>query len=121
MTAGTATVRRGARFARAGSLLRARELGIVVAIAVVFIAATIANPAFAHVDSVQQLLIGASLIALMGVGETLVILTRNYDLSVGSVLGLCAYVIGLTFGPIRGCPPSSGSRSASGSARPSGR
>lgn len=104
MTAGTATARPGARFARAGSLLRARELGIVLAIAVVFVAATIANPAFAHLDSIQQLLIGASLIALMGVGETMVILTRNYDLSVGSVLGLAAYVIGMTFRAHPGMP-----------------
>ncbi len=104
MTADTVTARTGARFARAGSLLRARELGIVLAIVIVFVAATIANPAFAHLDSVQQLLIGASLIALMGVGETLVILTRNYDLSVGSVLGLCAYVIGMTFRAHPGMP-----------------
>ncbi len=93
-----------ARFARAGSLLRARELGIVLAIVVVFVAATIANPAFAHLDSIQQLLIGASLIALMGVGETMVILTRNVDLSIGSVLGLSAYVIGLTFKASPGMP-----------------
>jgi len=104
VTADTVTARTGARFARAGSLLRARELGIVLAIVIVFVAATIANPAFAHLDSVQQLLIGASLIALMGVGETLVILTRNYDLSVGSVLGLCAYVIGMTFRAHPGMP-----------------
>lgn len=97
MTADTMPASRSARFARAGSLLRARELGIVLAIVIVFVAATIANPAFAHLDSVQQLLIGASLIALMGVGETMVILTRNVDLSVGSILGLSAYVIGLTF------------------------
>ena len=45
----------------------------------------------------QQLLTGAALIALLGVGETLVIVTRNVDLSVGSVVGLSAYVIGITF------------------------
>ena len=45
----------------------------------------------------QQLLTGAALIALLGVGETLVIVTRNVDLSVGSVLGLSAYVVGDLF------------------------
>ena len=85
------------RFARASALLRARELGIGIVILVVFAATTINNHAFAHAASVQQLLTGAALIALLGVGETLVIVTRNVDLSVGSVVGLSAYVIGITF------------------------
>lgn len=82
----------------AGSaLLRVRELGILLAIVIVFVAATVKNSAFAHSDSVQQLLTGAALIALIGVGETLVIITRNVDLSVGSIVGLSAYVVGMTF------------------------
>lgn len=85
------------RFARAGSLLRARELGIAVVIAVVFLATTLRNHAFAGSGSVQQLLTGASLIALLGVGETLVVITRNVDLSVGSVVGLSAYLVGDLF------------------------
>jgi len=43
------------------------------------------------------MLSGASLFALLGVGETLVIITRNVDLSVGSVLGLSAYIVGDLF------------------------
>jgi rhamnose transport system permease protein len=85
------------RMFRAEGLLRARELGIVVAIVVVFVATTINNHAFAEAHSVQQLLTGASLIALLAVGETLVIVTRNVDLSVGSVVGLSAYVVGDVF------------------------
>jgi rhamnose transport system permease protein len=73
---------------------RARELGIIAVIVIVFAITTIRNPAFAHGDSVQQLLAGASLIALLGAGETMVIVTRNVDLSVGSVLGLSAYLVG---------------------------
>ncbi|MDQ2846390.1 MAG: ABC transporter permease [Actinomycetota bacterium] len=82
---------------RISGLLRARELGILIVIAVVFIAATLKNHAFANSHSVQQLLTGAALIALLGVGETLVIVTRNVDLSVGSVVGLSAYIVGDTF------------------------
>jgi rhamnose transport system permease protein len=90
-------VREVKRFARASALLRARELGIGIVILVVFLVTTINNHAFAHAASVQQLLTGAALIALLGVGETLVIITRNVDLSVGSIVGLSAYVIGITF------------------------
>jgi len=76
---------------------RARELGIVAAIVIVFLVTTGKNSAFAHGESVQQLLAGTCLIALLGAGETLVIVTRNVDLSVGSVLGLSAYVVGDLF------------------------
>src|SRR5258708_28955278 len=82
---------------RLESLLRARELGIALVILVVFGLTTLNNHAFAHPGSLQQLLSGAALIALLGVGETLVIVTRNVDLSVGSVLGLSAYVVGDMF------------------------
>jgi rhamnose transport system permease protein len=80
-----------------GNVLRARELGIGIAILVVFAVATLKNGAFASGHSIEQLLTGASLIALLGVGETLVIITRNVDLSVGSVVGLSAYVVGDVF------------------------
>jgi rhamnose transport system permease protein len=82
---------------RSSSLLRARELGIGIAIALVFAVATLKNHAFADSHSLQQLLTGAALIALLGVGETLVIITRNVDLSVGSVVGLSAYIVGDVF------------------------
>jgi rhamnose transport system permease protein len=82
---------------RLDSLLRARELGIALVILVVFGLTTLNNHAFAKAGSIQQLLIGAALIALLGVGETMVIVTRNVDLSVGSVVGLSAYVVGDLF------------------------
>jgi rhamnose transport system permease protein len=78
-------------------LLRARELGIAIVIVIVFGLTTLHNHAFASEHSVQQLLAGAALVALLGVGETLVIVTRNVDLSVGSVLGLSAYLVGDLF------------------------
>jgi rhamnose transport system permease protein len=78
-------------------VLRARELAIVVAIVVVFGITTLKNTSFADAASVQQLLAGPSIIALLAVGETLVIVTRNVDLSVGSVLGLSAYLVGDLF------------------------
>ena len=80
---------------RAELLLRAREASIVLALIVVFVLTTIKNPHFADRASIQQLLAGASLIALLSVGQTMVIVTRNVDLSMGSVLGLSAYSVGM--------------------------
>lgn len=79
------------------TLLRAREVGIALLIVLVIAVTAINNSHFLDANSVQQLLSGAALIALLGVGETLVIVTRNVDLSVGSVLGLSAYVVGVLF------------------------
>jgi len=80
-----------------GRFLRAREAGTLALVLLVFVATTIKNHNFASAGSIQQLLVGASLVALLAVGETMVIVTRNIDLSVGSVLGLSAFVVGDLF------------------------
>src|SRR5450755_4009184 len=100
----TATSALGTRFARGGALLRAREVGIGVVLLLVFGVTTLHNHNFATANSVQQLLSGAALIAMLGVGETLVIVTRNVDLSVGSIVGLSAYVVGDLFKDHPGTP-----------------
>jgi rhamnose transport system permease protein len=98
------TAGRGPRFAHGSALLRARELGIGVVLLAVFGVTTLHNHDFANANSVQQLLSGAALIAMLGVGETLVIVTRNVDLSVGSIVGLSAYIIGDLFSHHHGMP-----------------
>ena len=90
------------RFRRPWSLrlpdvLRAREAGIGLLVLFVFGVTTAYNGDFAGAHSVQQLLAGASLVALLGVGETMVLVTRNVDLSVGSAVGLSAYLVGDLF------------------------
>ena len=75
-------------------LFRFRELGIVLALVIVVTATTIDNHRFLSSTNVQQILSGASIIALLAIGETIVIVTRNVDLSIGSVLGISAYATG---------------------------
>jgi rhamnose transport system permease protein len=78
-------------------MLRFRELGIVLALVIVVGATTIDNHRFVSSTSLQQLLSGAAIIALLAIGETIVIVTRNVDLSIGSVLGISAYAVGVMF------------------------
>jgi rhamnose transport system permease protein len=78
-------------------LVRFRELGIVVALILVVGATTIDNHLFLSASSIQNLLSGAAIIALLAIGETVVIITRNVDLSIGSVLGISAYAVGVLF------------------------
>ncbi|MDX6298252.1 MAG: rhamnose transport system permease protein [Nocardioidaceae bacterium] len=97
MTTQTARRPSGLMSSRVSDFLRAREVGIALLVVVIVVVTTVNNHHFADSASVQQMLTGASLIALLGVGETMVIVTRNVDLSVGSVLGLSAYIIGDLF------------------------
>ena len=78
-------------------LLRFRELGIVLALILVVGATTADNHLFLSTTNIQQILSGASIIALLAIGETIVIITRNVDLSIGSVLGISAYATGVLY------------------------
>lgn len=78
--------------ARWKRLVKKREFGLAVALASVIIPLTIVNPNFYSGANVRDLLIYASLIGIVALGEMLVVLTRNIDLSVASTLGLAAYV-----------------------------
>jgi rhamnose transport system permease protein len=60
-------------------------------------ATTIDNHLFLSATSVQQLLSGAAIVALLAIGETIVVVTRNVDLSIGSVLGISAYAVGVLY------------------------
>jgi len=71
---------------------RIRELGILLALALVVVVTAAVNPLFVSGQSVRDLLLNTSLVALLTVGQTMVVLTRNVDLSVGSVLGLSAFL-----------------------------
>ena len=75
-------------------VLRVRELGIVVALAALILVTAILEPRFVEADSLRNLAVNASIFAILAVGQTLVIVTRNVDLSVGSVVGLTAFMAG---------------------------
>ncbi|HEY7199957.1 MAG TPA: ABC transporter permease [Candidatus Dormibacteraeota bacterium] len=73
---------------------RLRELGILVALGLVVLAVTLLSPGFLRLDNLGQVLLSVSLVAIAAAGETIVVLTRNVDLSVGSMVGLVAFVTG---------------------------
>ena len=75
----------------------ARELGIVLALALLIAVTTAVNPRFLSAQSIKDLLLGFTILAIMAVGQAIVIITRNVDLSVGSVLGLSAFATGSLF------------------------
>lgn len=83
----------------------ARESGIVLALVLIVVVATINNPTFLFSsDGFRDLLLTPSLLLLVAVGQAIVIITRNVDLSVGSVVGLTAYLTGRLFIDVPGIP-----------------
>jgi rhamnose transport system permease protein len=89
--------RRSSSHAFAEFLARFRELGIVLALVIVVGAATLDNHLFLSAANIQQILAGSAIIALLAIGETIVIITRNVDLSIGSILGISAYATGVLY------------------------
>jgi ribose/xylose/arabinose/galactoside ABC-type transport system permease subunit len=67
----------------------------VVALVVLILAAAIASPYFFEVRNIMNLLRGAAAMAIVAIGMTVVILNKGIDLSVGSVLGVSAMIIGM--------------------------
>jgi rhamnose transport system permease protein len=85
-------------------VFRVRESGILVVLALVVAVTTAIQPRFLSQTSIQFVLIDTTVFALLALGETMVVITRNVDLSVGSVLGLSAYASSNLFGPHPGIP-----------------
>jgi rhamnose transport system permease protein len=52
------------------------------------------NSRFLSAQSIRDILLGTAILAVLAVGQAIVMITRNIDLSVGSVLGLSAFAVG---------------------------
>ena len=85
-------------------VLRVRTFGILGVLALFVLITTAIQPRFLHADNIRFILATTALYALVSVGETFVVITRNVDLSVGSVVGLSAYVSANMFQTHHGIP-----------------
>lgn len=79
------------------TLSRFREVGILAFLALMVLVASAVEPRFLTFGNWENILLDISLLAIVAAGETMVIISRNIDISVGSVLGLCAILVGLFF------------------------
>ena len=76
------------------NVFKARESGIVLALIVLVVFTATQNSRFLSGQSIRDILLGTAILAVLAVGQAVVIITRNIDLSVGSVLGLSAFAVG---------------------------
>lgn len=80
------------------TVLRSREASIALVLVLVVVVATIKSPSFLfQATSWRDLLLTPSILLLLAIGQSVVVITRNVDLSVGSVLGFTAYLTGRLF------------------------
>jgi rhamnose transport system permease protein len=85
-------------------VFRIRESGIIVVLAL-FVAITAGmQHRFVSTANIQFVLVDTTIYALLALGETMVVISRNVDLSIGSVLGLSAYLSGKMFAGHPGLP-----------------
>ena len=88
----------------AETAFRLRELGIFVAFALTVVFFSVRATNFATAGNWRDIATDVSIVIVVAVGETMVILTRNIDLSVGSIVGLTAYVSSNTLADHHGMP-----------------
>jgi len=69
-----------------------RELGLIIAMAAVVIPVSAINPRMLSGSNLTALSMDAALLSIVAAAQMLVVITRNIDLSVASVIGLAAYI-----------------------------
>jgi rhamnose transport system permease protein len=86
------------------NLVRFREAGISVFIVVLILAVTLRTPRFLSVDNFQDILLNISILAIVALGQTMVIITHGIDLSVSSTIGLVAMMVAFVVKQYPGMP-----------------
>lgn len=88
-----------------GHVLRSREVAVGAVLVLLVVVTTAQSNGFLFSSNGwRDLLLTPSILILLAVGQTVVIVTRNVDLSVGSTLGLTAYLTGRLFSDNPGLP-----------------
>ncbi len=73
-------------------LLRIRELGLVLALILIGLGVTLREPRFLQSANLEQVALSATLVCIVALGEALVIIARQIDLSVGAIVATSAFV-----------------------------
>lgn len=72
-----------------------KSYSLYLAFLIIFIAFSLLNENFLSINNVLNIIVQSAIIAIIAVGQTMVILTSGIDLSVGSIVGAVGIGIGL--------------------------
>jgi len=84
------------------SVFRRSDTALFALIVLITLIATFTLRDFRTLSNINNLLNTTALIAIVAIGEAITILARQIDLSVGAILGICAYLVGEGSGHISG-------------------
>jgi rhamnose transport system permease protein len=73
-------------------LLRIRELALIFALAIICAAVTLREPRFLESANLEQVALSATLVCIVALGQGLIIIARQIDLSVGAMVATGAFV-----------------------------
>ncbi|XPE66007.1 hypothetical protein ACNKHR_27460 [Shigella flexneri] len=71
-----------------------REITALLAVVVLFVLPGFLDRQYLSVQTLTMVYSSAQILILLAMGATLVMLTRNIDVSVGSITGTCAVLLG---------------------------
>ncbi|HXT33944.1 MAG TPA: ABC transporter permease [Chloroflexota bacterium] len=74
---------------------RFREFGILLVLVLLVVITAVGNSNFLTSTNIEGIALDTAILVILAIGETVVILTRNIDLSVGAVLGFSALFVGV--------------------------
>lgn len=89
-----APARASGRLAQA--VVRFREVGIILFILVLSALVSLRSPAFLTASNFNDILLNIAILVIVALAQTMVIITRGIDLSVGSMIGLTAMMVAFT-------------------------
>ncbi len=78
------------------TLVRFRELSIIIFILLLIVVVSIDTPAFLTAENFRNILLNISILIIVALGQTMVIITRGIDLSVSATIGLVAMMVSFT-------------------------
>lgn len=83
--------------------IRELSLLLIIVLAILFFGSQIEG--YVSARTFNRIATSVAIITVVAVGQTLVVLTRNIDLSVGSIVGFCAYFVGTQYTNNNDIPP----------------
>ncbi|MDR1796772.1 MAG: ABC transporter permease [Clostridiales Family XIII bacterium] len=88
---------------RGGGFFRLKESGVIIALVILFVFFSVSTDTFLSSQNLMNILRQVSLLGIMTMGMTMVIVTGEFDLSVGSTFGMTGLLTG-TFMSTLGYP-----------------
>lgn len=86
-------------------IVKFREIGILIFIVGLGILVSLRAPAFLTLSNFEDILLNISILVIVALAQTMVIITRGIDLSVGSMIGLVAMMVSFSVVAFPAMPP----------------